>query len=121
MKTFKQVFIKSEADLPEDGFYYAYLKSSNMICLMKMSEGYKPFWIENVDWYLIEVPDNRDAIIEKQKELIEKIKFSRLGWRSSTSDNQEQIISNIIFTINKVIDRIHESELSVFETPPEDK
>ena len=107
MKTFKQVFIKSEADLPEDGFYYAYLKSSNMICLMKMSQGYKPFWIEDVDWYLIEVPDNRDAIIEKQREMIEHLE-DRLRWHKGKNYSDATI-------------ECLKSKLSALEAPPEDK
>jgi len=53
---YEKVIIGSESDLPKYGTYFAYLKSANQVSLMIMSEGYKHFWMEDVEWYLLPIP-----------------------------------------------------------------
>lgn len=62
---FKKRFIKSADDLPKDGTYFAYLASAHQVSLMKMSTGYKPFWIEDVEWFFepVEMPTEEEINI----------------------------------------------------------
>lgn len=51
IQLYEKVIIRSESDLPKDGKYFAYLRSANQVSLMIMSEGYKHFWMEDVEWF----------------------------------------------------------------------
>ena len=66
---YRKVFIKSEADLPEDGTYIVHFKNSRpqLVDLNKNSIFSKDndYWLENIDWYLQTKELPSDEEIEK--------------------------------------------------------
>lgn len=66
---YKKVYIKTQADLPEGGYYPAHMKDSTLDNDYKQrlfNEDYEGYWLENIDWYLLPTDE-----IELLKELCE--------------------------------------------------
>ncbi len=73
---FRKVYIKSEKDLPPDGYYHAQHKKNNLAINSNVlfNAGYREYWLKNIDWYLLPidpVPPKRLSDDEKQS-LIEQ-------------------------------------------------
>ena len=79
-KHYKQVFIRTEADLPKENRPYivGYKRMDydngerdGWLGYFVKDNYYKKLWLRDVDWYLQELPESNDKeIIEKQDELI---------------------------------------------------
>ena len=72
-ETYEKVYIKTEADLPEeDGFYIASCKNYAVLEYHYCNE-VKRDWLKDIDWYLKPVEPVSDEYIEKWANSIEKI------------------------------------------------
>ncbi len=68
---YKKVVIRSEDDLPKKGKYDTMFKTGkfyNQFTYDPLKN--KKYWIDTVDWYLSPLPDKRDELIEKYRELV---------------------------------------------------
>jgi hypothetical protein len=58
---YEKIFIKSESDLPAEGEYFCMLKNGTPAqCSFELIV--VEWWMENVDWYFMEIIDRDDDI-----------------------------------------------------------
>jgi hypothetical protein len=90
-ETYRKIQINGKEDLPkEEGYYFMLEKYKSIECIMYTyySFEFATFWLGNVDWYFLLIPDNSDLIIGKLQELVSNLTLQKVTPDPTTIESE---------------------------------